>query len=163
MIPINFSNIPMPTPVPIPTMVPQPSQSIGSRIFSPHFSKPTILVPQLGMVTSSYMWGKPPVVHDQLGGNVSSIMSQASHNSLFGGAPPTNNFTGGASLPGGNTPTSTLSHTSYPPYVGSTVQSVPSSILGYNPINTHALGGPFLSGGTYLEGQHPFTSHLGSQ
>jgi len=47
----------MPTPSPMSMMVPQPSQLVGSRIFVPHFSQPTIPVPQLGISSSSNMWG----------------------------------------------------------------------------------------------------------
>lgn len=43
------------------------------------------------------------------------------------------------------------------------MQSGPSITPGYNTIRSHALGAHFLFGGTYLGGQHPFTSDSGPQ
>lgn len=47
------------------------------------------------MVTSNNMWGGSFVVLGHIGGNTTSIMSQAWYSSLFGGAPPTSTSTGG--------------------------------------------------------------------
>lgn len=76
---------------------------------------------------------------------------------LFGGTPPTNTFRGRATLPGGNSVAIAVTHTGYSPYLDPTTQGGPSYPLGYIPMSSDALGGPFLSGGTYPWGKNPFT------
>lgn len=96
--------------------------------------------------------GGSSVSPTQSRGNDSSSMSQAWYSSLFGGTPNPSTFPRMDRLHVGNLATGTITSISYLLYVSATAQVSPSFPIGYNPIRIHALRGPFLLGGTYLEG-----------
>lgn len=66
MTPTNFPSVPMPISSSTLTMEANTIQPIGSRIFTPNFSQPTILIPKMGMVTLGNVWGGSYISPSQL-------------------------------------------------------------------------------------------------
>lgn len=76
MDPTNLPNVSMPSPSSMPTIVVNPSQLVGSGIFTLRFSQPTIIIAHMGMVTSRNVWGGSSVAPSHPRGNFSSNISQ---------------------------------------------------------------------------------------